>query len=203
MILKRTLLLTSLMLAGCGDDSAETNEADEAMLQAAMNDTPFMTPGVEPRFVPAAEASLAEDDDVIGVVVDGEARAYPVALMSGMTTHVVNDLIGQTPITVTYCDRTDCTRVFTDSGKQSELNVGTGGFANDQMQVTVGDTMYAQTSSDIPLQDVEFVVMPWSDWKQQHPKTRVLISETASPDAEVGPAMPVGPVAPIGPTPSI
>lgn len=200
MILKRTLLLTSLMLAGCGDDSAETNEADEALLQAAMNDTPFMTPGVEPKFVPAADASLAEDDDVIGVVVDGEARAYPVSFLSGMTTHVVNDLIGQTPITVTYCDRTDCTRVFTDSSKQSELDVGTGGFVAGEMQITLGDNMYAQTSSDIPLQDVEFVVMPWSDWKQQHPETRVLVRETASPAAEVGPAMPAGPATPAGPT---
>jgi hypothetical protein len=201
MILKRTLLLTSLMLTGCGDESAATNEADEAMLQAAMNDSPFMTPGVEPTFVPAAEASLAEDDDVIGVVVDGEARAYPVSYLSGMTTHVVNDLIGQTPITVTYCDRTDCTRVFTDSSKQSELDVGTGGFANDEMQITLGDSMYAQTASDIPLEDAEFLVMPWSEWKQQHPETRVLVSEGGSPDAEVGPAMPTGPVAPAGPTP--
>ncbi len=58
-------------------------------------------PANEPATVPAAQASfLRHDDEVFGVVVRGQARAYPVTMIS--YHHVVNDLIRGIPIAVTY-----------------------------------------------------------------------------------------------------
>ena len=55
----------------------------------------------DPETVPAAEATyLRHDDEVFGVVVNGQARAYPVPMIS--YHHVVNDVIGGIPIAVTY-----------------------------------------------------------------------------------------------------
>ncbi len=48
----------------------------------------------DPQFVHAAEASIADDSVVLGVVIDGQARAYSIRLLN--THEVVNDAIGET-----------------------------------------------------------------------------------------------------------
>jgi carotenoid cleavage dioxygenase-like enzyme len=47
----------------------------------------------EPSFVPAAEAEIADGAWVLGVVIDGEARAYDLNLLNAH--EVVNDRIGE------------------------------------------------------------------------------------------------------------
>ncbi len=47
----------------------------------------------EPRFVPAAEAEISDDAWVLGVVIDGQARAYSLNLLK--RHEVVNDQIGE------------------------------------------------------------------------------------------------------------
>lgn len=56
---------------------------------------------LEPRFVPAEEATfLREDDRVIGVVRRGVAKAYPLRILNWH--EVVNDSVGDLSIAVTY-----------------------------------------------------------------------------------------------------
>jgi len=56
---------------------------------------------LDPRFIPAHEATFLADDDVlIGVVESGVAKAYPLRIL---TWHeVVNDRLGDKPVAVTY-----------------------------------------------------------------------------------------------------
>jgi carotenoid cleavage dioxygenase-like enzyme len=49
----------------------------------------------EPEFVPADEAKIEPDAWVLGVVVDGEAKAYSLNLLN--RHEVVNDRSGETP----------------------------------------------------------------------------------------------------------
>lgn len=49
---------------------------------------------VEPEIVPAGEAPIGDDDIVMGIVINGEARAYPVNYMNGPYNEVVNDELG-------------------------------------------------------------------------------------------------------------
>jgi len=53
---------------------------------------------VDPKIVPAAEATLGEGDLVMGIVHGGEARAYPVNYMNGPHNEVVNDRLGETAV---------------------------------------------------------------------------------------------------------
>ena len=54
-----------------------------------------------PEYVSAGEAAFSKDDDkVIGVVVNGEARAYPLRIMSWH--ELVNDRIGDLPVLVSW-----------------------------------------------------------------------------------------------------
>ena len=71
---------------------------------------------VRPIDRPADQAGLPEDAAVIGVVVDGKARAYALRSLRHLQQHVVNDLVGGVPITVAHCDVTGCTHVYASRG---------------------------------------------------------------------------------------
>ena len=54
-----------------------------------------------PEFVTAAQASYLHDDElVLGLYAEGEARAYPVSMV--FYHHIVNDLVAGRPVLVTY-----------------------------------------------------------------------------------------------------
>ncbi len=48
----------------------------------------------DPVYVPAAEANIRDEAWVLGVLIDGEARAYSLELLN--SHEVVNDTIGNT-----------------------------------------------------------------------------------------------------------
>ncbi len=56
----------------------------------------------EPRFVAVSEAGdLGSEEPVIGLVINGDARAYPLRVL---TWHeIVNDVVGGLPVVVTFC----------------------------------------------------------------------------------------------------
>ena len=57
---------------------------------------------VDPKIVTADEADIGDDDIVMGVVINGAARAYPVNYMNGPYDEVVNDTLGGEAIASTW-----------------------------------------------------------------------------------------------------
>lgn len=57
-------------------------------------------PIYHPRFLPAAQARLHDDDLVMGVAIGDQAKAYPIAILNGR--EMVNDGNGAVPILVTW-----------------------------------------------------------------------------------------------------
>ncbi len=57
---------------------------------------------VDPEIIAAADADLGDDDVVIGIVIEGQARAYPVNYMNGPLNEVVNDTLAGEPIASTW-----------------------------------------------------------------------------------------------------
>lgn len=116
-------LMVGMILASCSSESpaseetlASATDAVEPSGSPAPTDTfdptdyeivtllPFdANPSIdEPRFYDAQEADREYEqyEIVIGVVVDGEARAYPIDLLS--RHEIVNDTIAGHPIAVTW-----------------------------------------------------------------------------------------------------
>lgn len=58
-------------------------------------------PYPSPAFVQADSVQLDADDKVLSITVNSESRAYPIRTMG--YHHIVNDVIGNVPIAVTYC----------------------------------------------------------------------------------------------------
>ena len=57
-------------------------------------------PIYHPTFAPGAETPLDPNDLVMGVIIHGEARAYPVRTLA--FREMVNDEVGGVPILVTW-----------------------------------------------------------------------------------------------------
>jgi hypothetical protein len=59
-----------------------------------------IVPIYSPRFVPPDEATLRPKELVMGLEINGDARAYPVGMLR--TREIVNDEVGGTPVLVTW-----------------------------------------------------------------------------------------------------
>jgi len=141
----------------------------------------FEMKGRRPPIVPAEGAGLSDDDEVIGVVVNGKARAYQLGALCIGRHHVVNDLIDGVPISVAYCNLTDCTRVYTSRGRTEPLDVWQSGFGGGGLVLKVEGVAYRHRSGEplepgpgvprFPYEDYPWTRMTWREWKRQHPET--------------------------------
>ena len=137
----------------------------------------------DPLLVSVAKVLLPDDEIVIGVTVVGEARAYlRLAFEQGPNSHVVNDLFGAVPVTVTHCDKTRCTRVVTAESRDASLDIHCGGWlVQQEMSLLVDGKGYPQSSKEIPLKDLPFVVTTWKEWLQANPTSVVYLGQSGSP----------------------
>lgn len=80
----------------------------------------------KPEFKPIAEiTAIADNAPVIGLTVNGEARAYPLSVL--MWHEIVNDTFAGTPVTVTYCPLCNAAIVFNRTVAGRVLDFGTTG----------------------------------------------------------------------------
>jgi hypothetical protein len=145
--------------------------------------TPFVVPGLQrPPARPAALAALPDDAPVVGVMVQGRPRAYLLEAMSKRSNHVLDDVLGETPVTVTYCDQADCVRVFTANTPGVPLPIDLGGWDGDAMLLRVDGVFYRQDTGkskldgdrgNFPYAPLPFERTTWGAWKAAHPDTDV------------------------------
>lgn len=160
----------------------------------AMTDPAVFTPVQAEEFTQQLRAAhqgrfLVDNDRVIGVVVDGVARAYPLRVL---TWHeVVNDTVGGRPIVVTYNPLCDSTVVFDRRVAGETLEFGVSGLLYNSNLVMYdrrpegrGESLWSQlqfraiagpaAEQGQTLALVPAVVVHWSDWLTRHPATTVL-----------------------------
>jgi hypothetical protein len=141
-----------------------------------------------PPAQPASEAGLDEDAEVIGVCVGGQARAYAVASMGfSPTRHVVNDMLGGRAVSVTYCDRRRCSRVFTSESAGGPLALDVGGWKEHKgMMLHVEGVHYSQETSEnltaegeapLPFSEWLHERTSWGAWRKAHPNTDVYLGQ--------------------------
>jgi hypothetical protein len=142
----------------------------------------------DPQFVSANDDGagyLRTDDIVIGVVVNGEARAYPHNI--GWWHEIVNDNVGGTPIIVTLCPLTGTGMVFNGRAEDgSRITLGVSGllFNNNLVMYDRRDqeTLYPQMTYKAvvgPRQGESLELLPmtettWGYWQKMYPNTKVL-----------------------------
>jgi hypothetical protein len=144
----------------------------------------FFAPGIDrPPIKAAGEARVGDDEPILGVEIDGRARAYLIGAMSDKYRHVVNDVIGGRPVSVTYCDIRNCAVGFTGGRPGEPLALSQGGLFSGGMVVCVDKDEYAQETRKPVGRGVETPAFPyetmpltrstWGEWRRRHPQTDV------------------------------
>lgn len=142
-------------------------------------------PGIDrPPIVSASAAHLPDHEEVLGVEILGHARAYRVHTLANPTHHVINDLIEDQPVSMTYCDMSDCARGFLGDAGTSPLDLGVGGIWRNGLVLRIHGRYYAQNTGENPdpsaarpgswpLTTLPITRTTWAAWKTAHPDTDV------------------------------
>ena len=145
---------------------------EEEMLQDEFLDGEFETP--ERSFATVQESSLDDQDEVITLIIGEQHYAFPKRWMNGMSEHVVSEIYEDLPIAVTYCNESECVRVFHGQVGEEKLNIMQAGLAAGHMAILVDGQSFLQEAEDIPYSEYPFELMLWGEWKTNHPDGLVL-----------------------------
>ncbi|MEM3031590.1 MAG: DUF3179 domain-containing protein [Nitrososphaerota archaeon] len=143
----------------------------------------------KPRFASAeqAESFMRADELVVGLYHKGVARAYPLKIL--VWHEIVNDVVAGDPIVVTYCPLCYTSTAFIRvlEGEPVEFGVSGKLYNSDLvMYDRKTDTYWSQIwgvailgkLAGQALQRIQVDVMTWEKWKNLHPDTEVLTTET-------------------------
>lgn len=141
-----------------------------------------------PSFVRAGDARfLRPEERVLGVVRNGVAKAYPIAILNWH--EVVNDRFGSDPVVVTFCPLCGTGTAHQARVRGRALQFGVSGLLYNS-DVLLYDrqtgSLWSQLLSSAvtgPLRGERLVAVPishttWSDWRERHPDTLVLSPDT-------------------------
>jgi len=153
-------------------------------------DAPATMPGFEMLDYNAKRRSkyVVTDDRVIGVVVHGKARAYPLQVMN--VHEVVNDTLGGVPVAVTFSPLCDAAVAFDRRVQGDERLFGVSGLLLDSNLVmydrgerpslwsqlgmrAIAGPEAARGATLTPLPGVQ--VCTWRHWLAAHPDTDVIL----------------------------
>lgn len=139
----------------------------------------------DPLFEPAhSHDTLEAADPVVGLAINGDARAYPLRIL---TWHeIVNDVVGGVPVAVTYCPLCNSAPVFESTVGGQVLEFGTSGKLKDSnlimydrateswwQQFTGEAIVGAMTGARLKL--VPARLQSWSEFLAEHPQGQVLV----------------------------
>jgi hypothetical protein len=161
---------------------------DEIMWGGVVQDG--IPPLRNPHMIPQHEASyLADNDIVFGIVVNGDARAYPKRILGWH--EFFTDRIGGVHIAGVYCTLCGTVIAYNSEVDGEVHKLGTSGFlyrSNKLMYDEATQSLW-NTIEGIPvvgplvgkgiqLNPIPVVTTTWSEWKNNHPETKVLSIKT-------------------------
>jgi Protein of unknown function (DUF3179) len=143
-----------------------------------------------PKVLPAPEASYLRDGHVVfGIVVNGEARAYPKRILAWH--EMARDRIGGVELHVVYCTLCGTVIPFESAAANRTWRLGTSGLLYrsnklmfDEETGSLWSTLEGKpvigelVDRGIELASRPVVTTTWGEWKALHPSTTVLSLDT-------------------------
>lgn len=167
-------LAVSLLPAAAGD------HAGSALVRAAEKDA--IRAVTEPTF-DTDDPYVKDDDLVIGLSIAGDARAYPVKVL---TYHeIVDDVVGSVPVAVTYCPLCGTGLVFDRTADGDTLTFKVSGLLWNSdlvMYDTATESYWSQILGEAiegplhgtVLDAVDALTISLRGWRDLHPETKLL-----------------------------
>ncbi len=142
----------------------------------------------DPKMIAASAADyLADSDRIIGITLNGQSRAYPIAILNWH--EIVNDEIDNKRFAVTYCPLCGTAVAFDSSIDGKSTDFGVSGLLYNS-DVLLYDRETESLWSQIMGQSISgervgmsLVALPishtnWGVWRNRHPDTLVLSDDT-------------------------
>ncbi len=140
-----------------------------------------------PRFDFAGTTPFGDDEKIIGVVINGEAKAYPYGVLNWH--EIVNDTVAGVPVSVTYCPLCDTGIVFSRKLNGGVTTFGVSGKLYQSCLVMYDrktDSLYSQpwgtgimgASTNVALKRFPAVKTKLGAWLKVHPKSKILSPRT-------------------------
>lgn len=143
----------------------------------------------EPVFVSQDEGDgyLDDQEPVISLAVGGEARAYPIQIL---TWHeIANDTVGGTPVAVTFCPLCNTAIIFDRRVDGGERTFGVSGLlrrsdlimydrTNQSLWQQITGEAIVGVDTGARLEFLPSQIVSWDDFKRTYPGALVLSRET-------------------------
>ena len=147
-------------------------------------------PLVYPRVLAAQDARYLRDGNIVfGVVINGEARAYPKRILAWH--ELATDRVGGIELTIVYCTLCGTVIPYESTVSGRLLRFGTSGLLYrsnklmfDEQTVSLWNTFEGEpvvgplSNSGLALTPREIVTTTWGEWRSSHPTTTVLSLDT-------------------------
>jgi hypothetical protein len=143
----------------------------------------------EPRFVSVREANefLEPKEPVIELVLEGEARAYPIQIL--IWHEIANDEVAGVPVAVTFCPLCNTAIVFDRRVDGEATTFGTTGKlrhsdlvmydrATESWWQQFGGKALVGKLAGTKLEQLPARMVAWGDFSRRHPDGRVLSRNT-------------------------
>ncbi|MFP4437805.1 MAG: DUF3179 domain-containing protein [Chloroflexaceae bacterium] len=142
-----------------------------------------------PEFVSNTEAQewLADNEPVIALAIDGDARAYPLQIL---TWHeIVNDTVGDVPVAVTFCPLCNSAIVFDRRVAGEVYEFGVSGLLRNSdlvMYDRTSESLWQQFTGEAIIGDLtgtQLTFLPsslisFADFQAAYPEGQVLSQDT-------------------------
>ena len=143
-----------------------------------------------PKVLPAVEARYLRDSHIVfGLVVNGEARAYPKRILAWH--EMARDRLGGVELHVVYCTLCGSVMPYESVAGNRTWRLGTSGLLYrsnklmfDEETGSLWSTLEGRpvvgelAGSGLQLQSRPVVTTTWGEWRTQHPATTVLSLDT-------------------------
>ena len=145
-----------------------------------------------PKFQSVQEADeILEDSElVLGLNINGDIRVYPLQIL--VWHEIVNDVVGNQPVAVTYCPLCFTNQVFNRTlNDGNTVEFGTSGKlynSNLVMYDRKSNSLWSQALGEgivgeyagVKFERIPFDVAYWKEWKELYPESKVLSRDSGS-----------------------
>jgi hypothetical protein len=148
----------------------------------ALDNPAFVTPEEAEA---QADGYLSNQDRVIGVYINGEAKAYPHDILN--YHEVINDVIGEEEVTVSYCPLTGTAKVWKRNAQFGNFGVS-GQLYNSNLLLfdretnsrwwQIGGMSIKGDRRGVSASILPHIETTWEEWSSKYPNTKVVSAQT-------------------------
>jgi len=188
----RNLIVIAVLFLSCsGDDSGTQNNSEWLISASEVFDGGPGKDGIpsvdSPNFDSVSESNLQDDQLIIGVIIDGEAKVYPHNILDWH--EIINDNIGDLNYAITYCPLTGTGIVwkgevegqkttFGVSGKLYNTNLIPYDRATDSYWTQIGLECVNGESIGNKITTIPVIETSWATWSEAYPNSQVMNTNT-------------------------